>query len=439
MSFSRYLINFDTTKAIRKKTDVLIIGCGISAFYSSLVLSEKKKVILLTSGETLNEAPKGDPDPNVVNFSADIIHEIDEKEAMLAGRGLTEEKSVRAFLDNVDKNHERLNNICGFEKTEIPEEEKCAENQDTILYYHKTDAFIESRLCEKVKNNKNIEIVVPFFACDLLTKTEGDSKVCYGVVTRNFETGETMIIEADVVVLSQNGYKGIYEDHYRNSYGDDIAMFIRAGGDTIDMEMIHFWPMVLGDGDGNELVIVPNQMLQDGAILRNVDGERFMSKYNELGEFAPSSLVAHAIEKENKRLKTENVYVGITFKDSKYIKQKHKSLYEQCLAHGINILNEYIPVRTKAGFCIGGIKTDELGRTSIKNVYSCSSSACNGFFGARLSRRNIIPYKVVFAGIMADEILESSSNVIKTDFNDVSYSGAVEAPCSEADIENFTA
>ncbi len=435
MDFNRYLINFDTKTAIRKKTDVLVIGCGICALYASLLLSEKKDVILLTSGEKLREHSDEPVDPNLVNYAVDFIKPFDVKDAVYAGSGLTAEQSLLTFLANAEKNAKRLNSICGLKKTSLPFEEKTRENQDTILYYLRADDFVESVLCDKVRENEKIDVIVPFFACDLLTKKENDKVICYGVVAKNFATGETMVIEADVVLLSQNGYKGIYDNHYHDSYGDDIAMFLRAGGEAKDMELVHFWPMVLNSGDGKELVIVPNQMLDEGAILRNIEGERFMQKYSDLGEFASSSTVARAIEKENRALCTENVYVDITFKDSDYLKCKYKSLYDLCMARGIDISNEYIPIKTKAGFCIGGIETDEIGRTSIKNVYVCSSDANNGFFGARLTRRSVIPYKIVFAGIAVDDILGPGTNIEKTDFVDISCAAKREPPCSTLDVQ----
>lgn len=434
----RYLINFDTKEATKKHTDALVIGCGISALYAALRLAEKKKVILMTSFEKLRDTFEGEPDPNVVDFASKIIKTFDPKDAILEGRGLTSDAAVAKFLEKAEESQTLLNRYANLQNIDIPEEERTKECQDTILYYHKTDDFIESRLCDAVRANENIEVIYPFFVCDLLTKTVDDKSICYGVLAKNFKTEETLVVTADVFVLAQNGFKGIYDDRYHDSYGDDVAIFLRAGGETVDMEFIHFWPMVLNSGDGEKLVIVPNATLRDGGILRNINGERFMQRYSDLGEFASSSNIGRAIERENKRLCTENVYVDITFKDTAYLEQNHKSLYELCKARGIDITKEFIPVRTKAGYCIGGIATDEYGRTSIKNVYCCSSDGSNGFFGARLDRRHIIPHKVVFAGVTVDEILSEGKNIEKVDFEDVSSISLSEPPRSKLDIDVLT-
>lgn len=435
----RYLINFDTKTAMKKRTDALVIGCGISALYAALRLAEKKKVILMTSFEKLRDTFEGEPDPNIVDFASKIIKTFDPKDAILEGRGLTSDATVAKYLENAEESQALLNKYANLQNIDIPEEKRTKECQDTILYYHNTDDFIESRLCDAVRANENIEVIYPFFVCDLLTKTIDERTVCYGVLAKNFKTEETLVVTADVFVLAQNGFKGIYDDRYHDSYGDDVAMFLRAGGETVDMEFIHFWPMVLNSGDGQKLVIVPNATLRDGGILRNINGERFMHRYSDLGEFASSSNIGRAIERENKRLCTENVYIDITFKDTAYLKQNHKSLYELCKERGIDITSEFIPVKTKAGYCIGGIATDEYGRTSIKNVYCCSSDGCNGFYGARLTRRNIIPHKVVFAGVTVEEILTEGKNIEKIEFEDVLNDVFTEPPHSSVDIGNLTA
>lgn len=434
----RFLINFDTKTAEKKHADALVIGCGISALYAALRLAETKKVILMTSYERLRETFEGEPDPNVVDFASKIIKKFDPKEAIYEGRGLTSDVAVAKFLENADENQEILNKYAKLENIDIPEDQKTSENQDTILYYHKTDDFIESRLSDAVRANQNIEVIYPYFVCDLLTKIVNNETVCYGVFAKDFKTDNTLVVTADVFVLAQNGFKGMYDDHYHDSYGDDVAMFLRAGGETTDMEFIHFWPMVLNSGDGKKLVIVPNTTLRDGGILRNISGERFMQNYSDLGEFASSSNICRAIERENKKLSTENVYIDITFKDTAYLKQKHKSLYDLCRERGIDITKEFIPVRTKAGYCLGGIKTDEYGRTSIKNVYCCSSDGCNGFFGTRLSRHHIIPHKVVFAGVTVNEILNEGKNITKASFEDIESLALKNPPRAPLDIEHLT-
>ena len=53
----RYLTNFDISELNIKKTDVLIVGSGISGLYTSLSIKENLEVMIISKDEmTLNNS-----------------------------------------------------------------------------------------------------------------------------------------------------------------------------------------------------------------------------------------------------------------------------------------------------------------------------------------------------------------------------------------------
>ena len=54
------------------------------------------------------------------------------------------------------------------------------------------------------------------------------------------------------------------------------------------------------------------------------------------------------------------------------------NIYEKCKSIGIDVSKQFIPVAPAAHYSCGGIKTDEWGRTSIRNLYACGECASTG-------------------------------------------------------------
>ena len=100
---------------------------------------------------------------------------------------------------------------------------------------------------------------------------------------------------------------------------------------------------------------------------------------------------------EMKRTGTEHVWLDCRhFNKEKFI-EHFPNIYEKCLSIGIDISNNMIPVAPAAHYSCGGIKTDEWGRSSIKNLYVCGECASTGLHGANRLASNSLLEAMVFA------------------------------------------
>jgi L-aspartate oxidase len=122
-----------------------------------------------------------------------------------------------------------------------------------------------------------------------------------------------------------------------------------------------------------------------------------MEKYDKRKDLAPRDIVARAIDNEMKVAGTENVFLDCRHFDKEKFIEHFPNIYEKCLSIGIDITKNMIPVAPAAHYSCGGIKTDEYGNTSIRNLYAAGECASTGLHGANRLASNSLLEAMVFA------------------------------------------
>lgn len=132
------------------------------------------------------------------------------------------------------------------------------------------------------------------------------------------------------------------------------------------MEFVQFHPTATVDGLPNFLI--SEAVRGEGAILRNAEGERFMTKYHSMAELAPRDIVARAIVNEMNKTKKKHVLLDLSTIGSEKILQRFPMINKTCLEYGIDITKEAIPVAPAAHYMMGGVRTNQWGQTNIKKL-----------------------------------------------------------------------
>jgi L-aspartate oxidase len=414
-----------------KQTDFLVIGTGIAGLTYALKVAQhfpEKKVLVMTKAaadETNTKYAQGGV--AVVNDLEKDSFEKHIEDTLIAGDGLCNEEVVEIVVkEGPDRVRELIEWGARFDKEKDGDYKLGKEggHSEFRIIHHKdiTGSEMERALLEAVSRQKNIEIIKHCFVVDiitqhhlgyLVTKSAPDIE-CYGVYVLNFETNRIEKIITKFTLLATGGNGQVYRTTTNPSIatGDGVAMVYRAKGRIENMEFIQFHPTALYEpGLRGQAFLITEAVRGDGGILRNTDGEAFMERYDERKDLAPRDIVARAIDSEMKRTGTEHVWLDCRHFSKEKFTEHFPNIYQKCLSIGIDITQNLIPVAPAAHYSCGGIKTDEWGRTSIKNLYVCGECSSTGLHGANRLASNSLLEAMVFAHRCYLDVIEKIDNL----------------------------
>ena len=380
---------------------VIIAGSGIAGLYTALLLSKQYRVILITknilSESNTNYAQGGIAAAIGINDSPEYHYQ----DTMMAGAGLCNPEAVLHLVyDGLSRVKHLIALGTPFDRTqaEISLTKEAAHSRRRILHANgdATGKAISDTLIENIRQT-NIQIYENTFALALVRNKEQ----CCGLVV--IRQGDLYFLAASAVILCTGGLGQIYGKTTNPpvATGDGMALAYNAGAGLRDMEFIQFHPTAL-DLPPAPPFLISETVRGEGAILLNNQGRRFMPEYHALGELAPRDIVARAIFAEIQKENGSHVFLDLSQIQSTAIKARFPNIYETCLKYGLDITTEPIPVAPAAHYMMGGVITDQWGRTNIRGLYAAGEVASTGVHGANRLASNSLLEGLVYGGRIVD-------------------------------------
>ena len=282
---------------------------------------------------------------------------------------------------------------------------------------------IQRVLLERAKEHPNIQLFEDFYAIDLITdhhvlgNLQAAFNICFGAYVFSKNDRIVYVFRSGYTILATGGGSRVYQysTNPETSTGDGVAMAYRAGVRIANMEFVQFHPTALYE-PGHRLFLISEALRGYGGIIKNLDGEAFVKKYDSRGELAPRDIVSRAIDSEMKKRREDHVWLDMTHLDHNKVRQRFPKIYEYCLKEiNVDISKEPIPVVPAAHYLCGGIMTSLNGQTSMQNLFSCGETAHTGVHGANRLASNSLLEALVFSY----RISEKLKTKLKKNFDDV--------------------
>ncbi len=263
-----------------------------------------------------------------------------------------------------------------------------------------TGHAILSAVAARVDATPRITRRAGWVAIDLLTLSHNSDGLadryepltCFGAYVLDTTTGETVAIVAKKTILATGGLGQIFlhSTNQPGSVGHGVAMAYRVGARLIDLEYVQFHPTVFAKKNAPRF-LVTEALRGEGGVLLNARGERFMDAVDPRGSLASRDVVARAIKQELAASGEPNVLLDLSAMKPEFIRDRFPTIFERCLAHGVDITREPIPVVPAAHFACGGVHADLHGRTSVRHLNAIGETGCTGLHGAnRLASTSLL-------------------------------------------------
>jgi L-aspartate oxidase len=399
----RYLVDVDASTTPQVFTDTLIVGSGVAGLRAALASIRHGEVLLVTKSDVRESNTEYAQGGIAAVLSKTDSTDVHIRDTLRAGAGLCDEDVVRTVIEEgPSRLHEVLDWGGRFDRQgdEVLLTREGGHSHARIAHAggDATGRELMNLFLGKVGESA-VRIWENSFLIDILT----DDGACVGAIVQA-QGSERRIVWAGSVILAAGGACQIYRESTNPAVatGDGIAAAFRAGAIVRDMEFVQFHPTVLYLA-GAPRKLISEAVRGEGAVLRNLAGERFLPRYHPDAELAPRDVVSQAIIREMLRTRDTHVLLDLTALGRDRVAERFPGLMVTCGSFGIDPGCQAIPVRPAAHYLMGGVKVDRLGHTSVPRLLACGEVTSSGLHGANRLGSNSLLEGLVFGARAGEE------------------------------------
>ncbi len=392
---------------------VLVVGAGLAGLFMALKLAPRPVYILTSLRQGEGAASAWAQGGIASAIGAGDTWQDHARDTINAGDGLVDKKIANILAkEGPDRVRDLMKYGVEFDKDERGDlilSLEAAHSRPRVARV-KGDlagkAIIET-MVERAKQAEHITALLGWRAETLLSDGKGGIA---GAMARK-DDGSLMAVEANITVMTTGGVGGLFAitTNPKTSRGDAIGMAATHGAIIRDAEFVQFHPTAINIGR-DPAPLATEALRGEGAILVTKTGRRFMPDYHKDGELAPRDEVSRAVFAQlqmAEKDKNETPYLDCTKAVGEHFPHEFPTVFKACMSAGIDPRTEPIPIAPAVHYHMGGIWTDENGRTSLPGLWAVGECTSTGVHGANRLASNSLLEAIVFGNRAAISINNS--------------------------------
>ena len=385
------------SKSLATSADLTVIGSGVAGLAAALAAADAgAKVTILTAGKALAGSSPRAQGGIAAALGSDDSAALHAADTLAVGGGLNDrhavqvltsagERAVRALLAggvpfDGGPFHPDLGLEAGHQRHRIVHTNGAA-----------TGSAVTTALLSRALQHRRIHLQEYAPVDRLLT----DGRRVVGA------TSGSISYLGSAVVLATGGYAGLFgrTTNAQESRGQGLVLAWSVGATLADLEFVQFHPTALALPD-RPAFLLSEALRGEGALL--VDGD-----YRPVVDpLLPRDQVARAIFRHaNQR---GPVYLSLRQLEPQQIRSHFSTLASQLQEWGLHLATDLLPVAPAAHYCMGGVRSDDMGRTDVPGLYVAGEVACTGAQGANRLASNSLLECLVFGRLAAEAALSDA-------------------------------
>ena len=380
--------------------DAIIVGTGAAGLYCALNLPKRKKILMLTK-QGADQSDSFLAQGGICMLRGEDDYEDYFEDTMRAGHYENNKRAVNLMIrssnDIIRDLLWRNVDFVRAEDGELAFTREGAHSRPRILFHEDiTGKEITQTLLDQVKTKENIEICEYMTMVDIISK----DNICGGVIAMDAKNN-VYPIRSQFVVLACGGIGGLFQNstNYPHIAGDGLGIAMKHQVKLEHLDYIQIHPTTLFSHKPGRRFLISESVRGEGALLYDKNGQRFTN------ELQPRDLLSQAIFEQMEKDGTDFVWEDMRPLGEKTIMQHFPNIYQHCIEEGFDPRKEPIPVVPAQHYFMGGIQADLSSRTSMRGLYACGETSCNGVHGKNRLASNSLLESLVFARRAADDMI----------------------------------